>query len=231
MTIGVAHHGTTDGGPGVRGHRTRPLSECGEVLGHPGLYPLVKGMRGQRHLLRKRGQGLIVCDVRPGHQQHMQRHILKGRMQVAGEAIERVPRRQVPNPSSGRIEKGITPQECIRGFPPITHRQLPYLPMSPRGVSILPNLDHVLQEQLGLCTAHDDAALTGAKTRLSSPGTTPVIKAPSATHSWRAPPLGGMAELALGSSPAGGTGLGRDPREGPARAPLVAKGTCNPCGA
>ena len=80
MTIRVTYHGTMDGVPGLRGHRTGPLLECGKVLGYLGLNPRAKGVRRCRHPLGKRGHGLIVHDVRTGHQQRMQWRLLKGHL-------------------------------------------------------------------------------------------------------------------------------------------------------
>ena len=127
----------------------------GKSLATEDSIPLAKGLRRRRHPPGKFGHGLVVRNVRPGHQRAVEQRLLKGRLKAAPEAIERVPRRQLPNPSNRRTEGRITSQECIRSLPSIFRRLLHDLgePMISLGVTIFPNLHHVLHEQLGLCRA------------------------------------------------------------------------------
>ena len=90
----------------------------------------------------------------------------------------------------------------MRSLPPISRQQLHDLgePMIPPGVTIFPNLDDVLQEQLGLAGPHDDAALNAAKSRLSSPGTTHAIKDSVHLHPCSFQDMNSMALSASGRS-------------------------------
>ena len=94
-------------------------------------------------------------DVRPWHHQCVQRCPLKGRLQVAGEAGKRVPRRTPLDPPCRRAEGCVTSQERVYRPPSILHRQLHDLgkPMVPAGIHIFSNLDHVLHKELSLGTA------------------------------------------------------------------------------
>ena len=103
-TVRASYHGTTYRGPGLCRHHTGPLPERRIILDHPGLDPLAKGMCHRGHPFGERRHGLLVRDIRPRHQQRMQRCPLIGRLQVAGEAIVRVPRWQMSDSPRRRTE-------------------------------------------------------------------------------------------------------------------------------
>ena len=134
----------------------------------------------------------------------MQRRPLKGRLKAAGRLSKEFHGGScLTLPAGGQKLKGcISLQEHICSLPPIFRRQLHDLreSMISPGATIFPNMNDVLQEQLGLRRAPGDSSRTAAKSGLSCLGTTPAIKDSVHLHLCSLQDMNSMVLFASGRS-------------------------------